>query len=57
MLNQVERATAVYFTHRPKKTDKTNMNKVFIMILIMKERKNEIVTQPQVCQISDLRGH
>lgn len=45
MLNQVERASAVYFIHRPKKTDKTNMNEVFIMIQIMKEKKNEIETR------------
>lgn len=57
MLNKVESASALYFIHRPKKADKTNTNKVFIMIQIMKEKKIRAVTELQVCQISDLRRH
>lgn len=58
MINQVERASAVYFIHRPKKMDKTNTNKVFIMIQITKKKKRDrVVTEPQVCQISGLRRY
>lgn len=50
------RASAVYFTHTPKKADKINMNKSFHNDTNYKRgKKNEIrvVTQSQVCQISE----